>query len=187
VSEPPLVADKSGRRTTDEPRLIVNTGDGRGKSSSAFGMMGRAWARGWSTAVVQFIKGPDWKTGEQALGAHLGVTWHVLGDGFTWDVDDLDASKAHNLHAWDVAQGLLGSGEHDLVILDELTYLLEWGWLDVEAVLSSLRARSRKTHVVITGRNAPEPLLQLADTVTEMHNHKHAFESGIPAKKGLEY
>jgi cob(I)alamin adenosyltransferase len=186
-TEPPRTADKSARQQSDDPRLIVNTGDGRGKSSSAFGIMGRAWARGWQTAVVQFVKGPDWKTGEEALGRHLGISWHTLGDGFTWDSADLDESKAQNLHAWSVAKTLLTSGEHDLVILDEITYLFEWGWLEVEDVLATLASRSRRTHVVVTGRNAPDALIEAADTVTTMENVKHAFDAGIPAKKGLEY
>jgi cob(I)alamin adenosyltransferase len=187
VSEPPLTADKRALTKSGAPRLIVNTGDGRGKSSSAWGIMARAWAQGWSIAVIQFIKGSDWKTGEEKLGRHLGVTWHTLGDGFTWDSDDLDESKAQNLHAWTVAQQLMGSGDFDLIILDEITYLFEWGWLGVDTVLNALRTRPNRTHVVVTGRAAPDALLALADTVTVMESPKHAFEAGIPAKRGLEY
>lgn len=187
MTEPPLTADKSARTSSDAPRLIVNTGDGRGKSSSAFGIMARAWARDWNIAVVQFVKGPDWKTGEEKLGRHLGVTWHTLGDGFTWDSENIDESKAQNLHAWEVAQQLLISGDFDLIILDEITYLFEWGWLDVDIVLDALRARSERTHVVVTGRGAPDDVVALADTVTVMTSPKHAFDAGIPAKKGLEY
>jgi cob(I)alamin adenosyltransferase len=187
MTQPPRTADKSARTTNDAPRLIVNTGDGRGKSSSAFGIMARAWARDWNIAVVQFIKGPDWKTGDEKLGKHLGVTWHTLGDGFTWDSSDIDESKAQNLHAWNVAQQLLASADFDLIILDELTYLFEWGWLDVNVVVDALCNRPQRTHVVVTGRAAPEELLGIADTVTVMESSKHAFEAGIPAKKGLEY
>jgi cob(I)alamin adenosyltransferase len=187
TTEPPLVADKSARATSDAPRLIVNTGDGRGKSSSAFGIMARAWARNWNIAVVQFVKGPDWKTGEEKLARHLGVTWHTLGDGFTWDSNNIDESKAQNVHAWEVAQHIIASDDFDLVILDELTYLFEWGWLDIDEVVRSLNSRPNRTHIVVAGRSAPAELLAIADTVTVMESPKHAFENGIPAKKGLEY
>ena len=187
MTKPPLTADKNARTSSDAARLIVNTGNGRGKSSSAFGIMGRAWARGWNIAVVQFIKGPDWKTGEQKLGEHLGVTWHTLGDGFTWDSNDIEASRAQNVRAWSTAHDALTNGAFDLVILDELTYLLDWGWLDVDVVVHALMERSDRTHVVITGRAAPDALLAIADTVTVMESPKHAFDAGILAKKGIEY
>src|SRR5690242_5679938 len=102
--------------------VLVNTGDGKGKSSAAFGVMCRGWARGWRVAVVQFIKSGEWKTGEQKVAEQLGIEWHALGDGFTWESDDLDQTAAAAQHAWEVAAGLLADGEHELVILDEVTY-----------------------------------------------------------------
>lgn len=167
--------------------LLLHTGDGKGKSSSAFGVMGRAWARGWRSAVVQFIKGPDWKTGEQKLAAHLGIEWHTLGDGFTWESQDLDESGAKNQHAWALAKTLLASGNYDLVILDELTYVINYGWVDITDVITALRNRASRTSVVVTGRDAPEALVEIADTATEMRNIKHAFDSGKKAVRGIDY
>lgn len=168
-------------------RVLLNTGDGKGKSSSAFGVMGRAWARGWKTAVVQFIKGPDWKTGEQKLGAHLGVTWHTLGDGFTWESSDLDETQATNIHAWHVASAMLMSGDWNLLILDEVTYLSTLGWVDASVIASAVRSRAPHTNVILTGRDADEALVAVADTVTDMRKVCHAFDDGVIAKKGIEY
>jgi cob(I)alamin adenosyltransferase len=167
--------------------VLLNTGDGKGKSSAAFGVMGRAWARGWRVAVVQFIKGGKWKTGERKLADHLGIEWQILGDGFTWESTDLDETAAKGRHAWEVARSKLASGDYDLVILDELTYAVAYGWVPVEEVVEGLRSRADKTNVVITGRNAAAELVELADTVTEMRKVKHAYDRGIKAKKGIEY
>ena len=167
--------------------VIVNTGDGKGKSSSAFGVMGRAWARGWKIAVVQFIKADSWNTGEKKLADHLGVEWHTLGDGFTWESTDLDESAAKGRHAWAVAKAQLAAGEHDLLIFDELTYAITFGWIRESDVIDALRTRSPRTNVVITGRDATPALIDVADTVTEMRMVKHAFEQGIKAIKGIEY
>ena len=112
--------------------VLVNTGHGKGKSSAAFGVMGRAWARGWRVGVVQFVKGGKWKVGERKLADHLGVEWHTLGDGFTWESTDLDETAAKGRHAWEVARAKLSSGEYDLLILDELTYAVTYGWVTAE-------------------------------------------------------
>jgi cob(I)alamin adenosyltransferase len=167
--------------------VIVNTGHGKGKSSAAFGVMGRAWARGWSVSVVQFIKADSWNTGEKKLADHLGVEWHTLGDGFTWESTDLDETAAKGAHAWEVAKTKLASGEHQLVILDEMTYAITFGWIDVDDVVRAIRDRAPATNVVITGRDAADELVAIADTVTEMRKVKHAFDSGIKAIKGIEY
>ena len=167
--------------------VIVNTGDGKGKSSSAFGVMGRAWARGWRVCVIQFMKSGDWKVGERKLGDHLGIEWHTLGDEFTWESEDLDATAAMGRYAWSVAEEKLGSGEYDLLILDELTYAVTFGWVDATDVAEAVRGRAPKTNVVITGRDAAPELIDLADTVTEMRKVKHAYDRGIGAKKGIEY
>ena len=167
--------------------IVVNTGDGKGKSSSAFGVMGRAWARGWRVAVIQFIKADSWNTGEKKLADHLGVDWHTLGDGFTWESTDLEETEAKGRHAWEAAKAVLAGGEYQLVILDELTYAITFGWIDEADVVEALRHRAEKTNVVITGRDASDGVIAVADTVTEMHKVKHAFDSGITAIKGIEY
>ena len=167
--------------------VLVNTGDGKGKSSAAFGVMGRGWARGWRVAVVQFVKSGEWKTGEQKLADHLGIEWHALGDGFTWESDDLDESAAKARHAWTVASGMLGSGDYDLLILDEITYTMTFGWIPVDDIVGAIAARAPGTNVICTGRGAPPELIAIADTVTEMTLVKHAYDQGIPARRGIEY
>jgi cob(I)alamin adenosyltransferase len=167
--------------------VVVNTGDGKGKSTAAFGVMGRGWARGWRVGVVQFMKSGDWKVGERKLAEHLGVDWWTLGDGFTWESDDLDESAAKNRHAWSVAKAKLASGEYDLLVLDELTYVVNYGWVGAADVVAGIRDRATRTNVVVTGRDAPSELVELADTVTEMRMVKHAYERGVRAMKGIEY
>jgi cob(I)alamin adenosyltransferase len=167
--------------------VLVNTGHGKGKSSAAFGVMGRAWARGWRVGVVQFIKSGRWKTGERKLADHLGVEWHTMGDGFTWESTDLDATAAMGRHAWEAARDKLRSGDYDLLILDEITYVMTYGWVPVEDVVTALRGRAPRTNVIITGRDAPAEIVELADTVTEMRKVKHAYDQGVQARKGIEY
>jgi cob(I)alamin adenosyltransferase len=168
-------------------RVLVNTGDGKGKSSSAFGVVVRAWARGWRVVVIQCIKSGDWQTGEAKLADHLGIEWHALGDGFTWDSDDLEHTASLGRQAWDKAAAMLGSGDYDLVVLDELTYTISFGWVPIDDVVAAIETRAPNTNVVITGRDAPPELVEIADTVTEMRNVKHAFDAGLPARKGIEY
>ncbi len=167
--------------------VLVNTGDGKGKSSSAFGVMARGWARGWRVGVVQFLKSGEWKTGERRLAAELGIEFHEAGDGFTWDSTDLDETAEKARHAWSIARERLASGEFDLLILDEITYTMSFGWVDVDDVVAAVRERSPGTNVVITGRDCPEALIALADTVTEMRKVKHAYDRGIQARRGIEY
>jgi cob(I)alamin adenosyltransferase len=170
-----------------ESIVLLNTGHGKGKSSAAFGVMARGWARGWRVGVVQFIKGGKWKTGERKLADHLGVEWHTLGDGFTWESTDLDETAAKGRHAWDVAAAKLASGDYDLLILDELTYAVKYEWVPVDEVVAGIRDRAAGTNVVMTGRDAADELVALADTVTEMRKVKHAYDQGIKGKKGIEY
>lgn len=167
--------------------VLVNTGHGKGKSSAAFGVMGRAWARGWTVGVIQFVKGGKWQVGERKLAEHLGIEWQVLGDGFTWESTDLDETEAKGRHAWSVAKEKLASGSYDMLILDELTYAVTYGWVPVDDVVAAIAGRAPKTNVVITGRDAAPELIALADTVTEMRMVKHAYEKGIRARKGIEY
>src|ERR1700730_807021 len=132
---------------------LINPGHGEGKPPAPFGVMGRGWARGWKVGVVQFVKGGKWKTGERTLADHLGVEWHTLGDGFTWESTDLDETAAKGRHAWEVARDKLASGDYDLLILDELTYAVKYGWVAVDEVVAGVKGRSPKTNVVITGRD----------------------------------
>jgi cob(I)alamin adenosyltransferase len=167
--------------------VLINTGDGKGKSSAAFGVMVRAIARGWSVAVVQFIKSGDWKVGEEKLGRELGVDWYSFGDGFTWDSDDLSTDRAHAAAGWAQAVEIMNAGEHELVIFDELTYLPSFGWLDASTIADAIRNRPEHVNVVITGRDAAPELIEIADTVTEMREIKHAYRQGIRAKRGIDY
>jgi len=182
---------------TDDPRpdglhgadslVIVNTGNGKGKSSSAFGMMIRGVARGWNVAVVQFIKSGDWKVGEEKIGRQLGVDWHAYGDGFTWDSEDMSNDIAHAREGWGKAVELMQAGEHQLLIFDELTYLSSFGWLPISDVVAAIGARPSHVNVVVTGRDAARELIDIADTVTEMVEVKHAYQQGIRAMRGLDY
>jgi cob(I)alamin adenosyltransferase len=167
--------------------VIVNTGDGKGKSSSAFGVMVRGVARGWRVAVVQLIKSGQWKVGEEKIGRQLGVDWWIIGEGFTWDSTDLTRDEAVAREAWAQAKALIAAGEHQLVILDEITYPMTWGWISTDDVVEAIRTRPPTVNVVATGRDAPQPLIDVADTVTEMRMVKHAYEQGINAMKGIEY
>jgi len=167
--------------------VIINTGHGKGKSSAAFGVMGRGWARGWKVGVVQFVKSGKWKVGERKLAEHLGIEWSTMGDGFTWESTDLDETAAKGRHAWEVSRAKLASGDYDLLILDELTYAITYGWVDAADVVAGITGRAPRTNVVITGRDAAPELVEVADTVTEMRKIKHAYDRGIKARKGIEY
>ena len=167
--------------------VIVNTGDGKGKSSSAFGVMIRSVARGWKVAVVQAIKSGEWNVGEEKIGRQLGVDWWTIGEGFSWDSQDLTRDEAVAREAWAQAKALIQAGEHQLVILDELTYPMTWGWIETDDVVETIRTRPEHVNLVATGRNAPQALIDVADTVTEMRMVKHAYQQGITAKKGIEY
>jgi len=183
IQEDPA-AEKSGYAKSV---VVVNTGDGKGKSSSAFGVMVRGIARGWNVAVLQFIKSGDWNVGEEKVGRQLGVDWFNEGEGFTWNSEDLEHDKALAQKGWDRAAQIIAAGEHQLVILDELTYLINWGWIKAAPVYEAITNRPEKVNLVITGRDAPQELIDVADTVSEVVKVKHAFDKGILAKKGIDY
>lgn len=167
--------------------LVVYTGHGKGKTTAALGMVFRALGRGLRVTVVQFIKG-KWKTGERLMAETLpALKFHVMGLGFTWDSDDLSRDKKAARDAWQTAREAIHSGECDLVVLDELTYCFHYDFLDLDEVLAALRARPEHVHVVITGRNAPPALLELADLVTEMALVKHPHQAGIKAQPGVDF
>jgi cob(I)alamin adenosyltransferase len=167
--------------------VVVYTGHGKGKTTAALGMVFRALGRGMRVSVVQFIKG-KWKTGERMLAERLPeLRFHVMGLGFTWDSDDLGKDKAAARAAWETARADILSGERDLVVLDEITYAFHYGFLAIEEVLVALNGRPPHVHVVVTGRNAPDALLEVADLVTEMTLRKHPFASGIKAQIGVDF
>lgn len=167
--------------------LVINTGNGKGKSSAAFGVVARALGHGLQVGVVQFVKGRS-DTGEEAFfRQQTGVAWHVGGEGFTWETQDKERDARAAQAAWDVACGHLSNPAIGLVVLDEMTYAFKYGWLDLDAVIAKLLSRPLMQHVIITGRAAPEALCEAADTVSDIGMEKHAFQSGIKAMPGLEF
>ena len=166
--------------------LLVLTGNGKGKSSSAFGMIGRSLGHGMKVGVCQFLKSRT-DTGEEAFFSRDPlVEWQVLGDGFTWDTQNREQDIATAERGWQVAERMLNDSSFELVVLDELTYLLSYGYLDTDKVLDTLAARPPMQHVVVTGRAASRELCELADTVSEIADIKHAYRSGIRAQKGID-
>jgi cob(I)alamin adenosyltransferase len=170
----------------DKGLLLILTGNGKGKSSSAFGMVARTLGYGHKVGVAQFLKSRRDTGEEKFLGSQADVQWQVLGDGFTWDTQDKAADIASAQRGWQVAQAMLRDSTLHLVVLDELTYLLNYGYLDAEQVCADLAARPPMQHVVITGRAAPDCLIQMADTVSEIQDIKHAFRAGIRAQPGID-
>lgn len=176
-------------RQADEERgvVVVLTGTGKGKSSSAFGMVARALGHGMRVGVAQFIKG-KWQSGEEKLFAdHPEVEFVVMGTGFTWNTQDREADMAAARTTWQKAEAMLRNPELGLVVLDELTYMFKFDYLPQEPVLEAIRNRPPQQHVVITGRGANEALLALADTVSEVHNVKHAYKAGVKAQPGVDW
>ncbi|MGH8872630.1 MAG: cob(I)yrinic acid a,c-diamide adenosyltransferase [Acidimicrobiia bacterium] len=185
-SVPPTEPPPKGHQR--RPSLVlVNTGDGKGKSTAAFGTAMRAVARGWKVGVVQFLKSGEWSVGEEKVGRGLGIDWWALGDGFTWDSEDMDESEAVAREAWGRAKERIASDQYELVILDEVTYPINWGWIDIEDVLDAIETRPPRLNLILTGRDAPASLVEVADTVTEMRKVKHAFDRGVTAKRGIDY
>ncbi|MEM8729957.1 MAG: cob(I)yrinic acid a,c-diamide adenosyltransferase [Pseudomonadota bacterium] len=180
--------DKVAQSKTPERGLVlVHTGPGKGKSSSAFGVLIRALGWGKSVAVVQFIKG-KWITGERRFFEKLGgVTWHTMGEGFTWDTQDRDRDIAAAGAAFDKARALMASGDHDVVLLDEINIAMRYDYLGTQEVLDGLAARSPRTSVILTGRDAKPELCDYADLVSEIAAVKHPYEAGIKAQKGIDF
>lgn len=187
ITTPPQ--NRKTEKPTGERRglVIVNTGHGKGKTTAALGLMVRAHGRGLKTRLFQFIKHEGAKFGEHRALETLGVPFEGLGDGFSWRSQDLEASKALAQAGWQQAKEAMLSGDYDLIVLDEVTYPVSWGWIDVDDVVQALTARPEKMHVVLTGRDAHDKLVAAADTVTEMTKIKHAFEAGVPAQRGIEH
>jgi cob(I)alamin adenosyltransferase len=169
--------------------VIVNTGNGKGKSTAAFGLMLRAWGRGMKVAVLQFLKHETAQFGEIKAARKMGIEMIPTGDGFTWTSKDIDESVARAIHGWEESKKRITSGDYDLLILDEFTYLMHFEWLNTQEVIDWLREnKPPMLHLVITGRNAPQKLIEFADLVTEMREIKHPFnEQGIRAQPGVEF
>lgn len=188
------------RARRQRPVLAVHTGDGKGKSTAAFGMALRGWNQGWSIGVFQFVKSARWRIGEQAAFEALGrvsaetgqggpIEWHTMGSGWSWSrrqgtqVDEATAAA----EGWAEVKRRLAGQVHDLYVLDEFTYPMAWGWVDVADVVATLAERPGQQHVVITGRRCPEPVLQIAQLVTEMTKVKHPFDDGQKGQPGIEW
>src|SRR5690606_3145099 len=170
-----------------EFRRVLFRSNGKGKSSAAMGVMLRGVARGWSVGVVQFLKSGKWNTGESKMADQLGVDWWMIGNGFTWDSEDLSEDEAVAQSAWEHSKKLIESGDHRLVILDEITYPMNWTWIDADDVVKTIQGRPEHVSIVCTGRNASAALIEIADTVTSMEPVKHAYKQGIRAMKGIDY
>lgn len=167
--------------------MLIHTGNGKGKSTAAFGLLARALGHGLKAVVVQFIKSRS-DTGEEAFfRSSPNVTWHVMGDGFTWETQNAERDLTSARTAWALVCGYLCDENINVVILDEFTYTLKYGWLSLEEITAALTNRPAMQHVVITGRGAPQGLIDIADTVSEIALVKHAFQNGIQAMPGIEY
>jgi cob(I)alamin adenosyltransferase len=166
--------------------ILVNTGNGKGKSTAAFGVAMRAAGQDLKVSIIQFIKG-KWKTGEMETARRLGLEFMPMGKGFTWESKNLEEDKALMRNAWAVASEKILSGKYDLIILDEINYVLGYGHIPVDEVVQTLQSRPGHVHVVLTGRNAPEEIISIADCVTEMREVKHPYRNGIPAQRGIDF
>ena len=182
-----LVDRRIARATIERGVVVVNTGNGKGKSSSGFGMLARSLGHGFRCGVVQFIKG-SFSTGEEAFFRRFEdeLDYHVMGEGYTWETQDRERDVEKAGAAWGVAARMLADEAYDFVLLDELNIALAKEYIALDAVLDALAARPARQHVVITGRGAPPALVDAADTVTEMRVVKHAFKAGIKAQHGIE-
>jgi cob(I)alamin adenosyltransferase len=180
-------AEKRAHRLPPRGLAIVYTGNGKGKTTAALGVLFRAWGQNMRVAMLQFLKSQTGKWGEVRAAQKVGVEIIPLGDGFTWTSDNLDHDKALAQQCWQLCREKIESDQYDVVIMDEITYALNYGWLDIAEVLATLRARNPKMHVILTGRNAPAELIDYADLVTEMNEIKHPYNQGILAQKGVDF
>jgi cob(I)alamin adenosyltransferase len=181
-------AEPKRRKPRDKPLLIVVTGHGKGKSTSAFGMLLRSWSRGYRCGVYQFVKSGKWKVGEAKAAAALGgIDWEKMGDGWSWLSKDLDESADLARAGWQHVKQVIADERYEFLLLDEITYPLKWGWIDVGEFVTTLRERPGFQHVVVTGRDAPQELIDAADLVSEVVKVKHQMDAGIRAQQGIEW
>ena len=169
------------------PLVLLNTGNGKGKTSAALGVTMRAWGRGWKICWLQFIKSKGSHYGETYAAERMGIEMLSLGDGFTWLSSNIEHDIALAQEAWELAREKIMSSEYDLIVLDEITYPITYGWLSVEEVVQTLRDRPENVDIIMTGRDADPALIELADTVTEMREVKHVFQTGVKAQPGIDY
>jgi cob(I)alamin adenosyltransferase len=167
--------------------VVLYTGHGKGKTTAALGMLLRAWGRGMKVCMLSFIKEQTANFGEERAARKLGIELIPLGGGFTWLSKDIEQDKALARRCWELCKQKIASGEYDIVVLDEITYPITYGWLDVDEVIATLRQRPAHLHVVLTGRDAHEKLIEFADLVTEMREVKHPFTTGIKAQPGVDF
>ncbi|MDH5370825.1 MAG: cob(I)yrinic acid a,c-diamide adenosyltransferase [Gammaproteobacteria bacterium] len=182
-----IIDEKIKKADKEQGVIVITTGNGKGKSSSGFGMVARALGHGMKVGIIQFIKGA-FSTGEESFFRRFPdeVEYHVMGDGFTWETQNRDQDVKTATLAWEKAKRMLNDESYDLILLDELNIVLKYQYLPIDEVIKDLQNRPIMQHVVITGRAAKDELIEIADTVTEMKDVKHAFRSGIKAQKGIE-
>ncbi|QBI19822.1 cob(I)yrinic acid a,c-diamide adenosyltransferase [Egibacter rhizosphaerae] len=187
-------ADEITLRKRDRPLVLVNTGNGKGKSTSSFGVIQRGWAQGWHVGVYQFVKSAKWPTGEQRAAAALDasedggrISWFKGGDGWTWLSRDLEHSADLAREGWAEAKRRIEDATYRLIVLDEFTYPMTFGWVDTDEVVDTIANRPGFQHVLVTGRDAPQQLVDLADLVSEVHKVKHPFDDGHKGQKGIEW
>ncbi len=194
MSDRPQYGDMERRRKREHPLLLVYTGTGKGKSTAAFGMLLRAWAQGWDCGVYQFVKSGKWPVGEQRAAEALSssvsggsIAWFKMGDGWSWTSRNLEESADLAREGWAEVQRRIADATYRFLLLDEFTYPLKWGWVDTAEVVAVLRDRPGFQHVVITGRDAPDALVEAADLVSDVTKVKHPFETGQRGQKGIEW
>ncbi len=187
-------AQVAKHKTTSPPKgkakglVIMHTGQGKGKTTAALGLLLRAWGHGMRTCVIQFIKRENEKLGEYKAARRLDIEWHQMGDGFTWRSSDIEETADKARLAWTLAQEKIRSGAYDMIVLDEFTYALKFGWLEVKDVVAWLQeSKPPALHLVITGRDAPPELVAFANLVTDMHKVKHPFDQGLKGQRGIEF
>ena len=181
-------AEPKRRKPRDKPLLIVLTGDGKGKSTSAFGMLMRSWARGYRCGVFQFVKSGKWKVGEAKAAQTLGdIDWEKMGDGWTWISKDLEESADKARAGWEEVKRRLAAERYEFLLLDELTYAIKYGWIEEDDIVTALKERPGFQHVVVTGRDASPGLIAAADLVSEVVKVKHPMDQGIRAQQGIEW
>jgi cob(I)alamin adenosyltransferase len=182
------------RQRRNRPLVMVHTGIGKGKSTAAFGMALRAWNQGWPVGVFQFVKSAKWRVGEERALRVLGdsgeggtVAWHKMGEGWSWVQRDIASSEEAAREGWEQVKRDLAAEAYRFYVLDEFAYPLHWGWVNADEVVSVLRDRPGTQHVVITGRNVPQPLVDFADLVTDMSKLKHPMDAGQKGQRGIEW
>jgi cob(I)alamin adenosyltransferase len=177
----------SAKGARGQALVIVLTGHGKGKTTAALGVVLRAWGRGMKTVVLQFVKARTANYGENRAARKLGIEMIPLGEGFTWLSKDIEKDKATARECWELARQKIDSGQYDIIVLDEMTYPMTYGWIPVEEVIDALRQRPQGLHVIITGRDAPQELIDFADLVTEMREVKHPYKKGVKARPGIDF